>query len=325
MWISLEEDANLQDVRGHLQALGLWTTPLKSVRDARWGLEVAAHSVCLPPERVAAVPGVADVLCSPSAHPRVDAQAGKSICIGPVRLGSAEKPVLMAGPCSVESEAQIHATAQMVARAGATVLRGGAFKPRTSPYAFSGHGNVALTWLREAAAAAGLAVVSEVMSERDVDAVAAATDLLQIGSRNMQNFALLRAVGAAGRPVLLKRGMSATVEEWLLAGEHVLAAGASGVIFCERGIQSFDPSTRNLLDLAAVALLKGVYGQPVIVDPSHAVGRRDLIVTMARAARAAGADGVLVEAHPEPRVALSDGAQALDGAALAEIAADLVN
>ncbi|HET6345775.1 MAG TPA: 3-deoxy-7-phosphoheptulonate synthase [Myxococcota bacterium] len=323
MWIRLKDNADVREVQGLLQGMGLWTTPVQSVHGQSWSLSVAPHSAFLPPEMVADVPGVDDVLASPSPHPKVNHQAGRSVSIGHTRLGVGEPPVLMAGPCSVESEAQIHAAAQMVAKAGAAFLRGGAFKPRTSPYSFGGHGVEALKWMREAANAHGLDVVTEVLSEADAPRVAEAADVLQVGSRNMQNFALLRAVGAVGRPVLLKRGMAATVEEWLLAGEHLLAAGAPTVVFCERGIQSFDPATRNLLDLGAVALLKHVHGQAVAVDPSHAVGRRDLIPAMARAARAAGADALLIEAHPNPAEALSDGPQALDGEALAEVAQDL--
>lgn len=323
MWIRLKEGADVRAVQGTLQGLGLWTTPVRSVSCERWSLQVAAHSAFMPPEELTGLDGVADVMAAVSSHPRIDQQAGCSITLGSARLGPGERPVLMAGPCSVESEEQIQAAAAMVAKAGATVLRGGAFKPRSSPYSFSGHGHQALQWLRAAADAHGLAVVSEVMSEAKVETVASAADLLQVGSRNMQNFALLRAVGAMGRPVLLKRGMAATVEEWLQSGEHLLNAGAANVIFCERGIQSFDPCTRNLLDLGAVALLKYVHGQPVVVDPSHAVGRRDLIPAMSRAARAAGADGLLIEAHPDPEAALSDGPQALDGVALRDVAKDL--
>ena len=176
-------------------------------------------------------------------------------------------------------------------RAGGRLLRGGAWKPRTSPYAFQGHGGEALAWLRQAANSHGLAVVTEVLGEADVEQVAEAADLVQIGSRNMQNFALLKAVGRTRRPVLLKRGRTATLAEWRAAAEHVLLAGADGVVFCERGIAGVDPETRNTLDLGAVAVLKHAYGLPVVVDPSHAAGRRDLIEPLARAALAAGADG----------------------------------
>jgi 3-deoxy-7-phosphoheptulonate synthase len=200
------------------------------------------------------------------------------------------------------------------------LLRGGAFKPRTSPYSFAGHGEVALDWMRLAADAHGLGVVTEVMSEHDVEAVAGVADLMQLGSRNMQNFALLRAVGRANKPVLLKRGMAATIDDWLLAGEHLLSSGAAGVIFCERGIHGFDPSTRNLLDLGAVAVLACSLGLPVVVDPSHAAGRRDLVPPLSRAALAAGAHGLLVEMHPHAERARSDGPQALDAAALQRLA-----
>ena len=201
--------------------------------------------------------------------------------------------------------------AAYAAAAGARFLRGGAFKPRSSPYSFNGHGRQALDWLRAAARAHNLGVVTEVMSELEVETVAEVADLVQIGSRNMQNYALLSRVGRCARPVLLKRGMAATVEEWLLAGEHLLAAGCPGVVFCERGIHSFDPSTRNLLDLGAVAVLRHAYRLPVVVDPSHAAGRRDLVVALAKAAVACGAHGLIVESHPNPAAALSDGPQAL--------------
>jgi 3-deoxy-7-phosphoheptulonate synthase len=232
--------------------------------------------------------------------------------------------VLISGPCSVETPEQIAECARLVRRAGGLLLRGGAFKPRSSPYSFSGHGADALRWLREAAKSEGLAVVTEVLGERDVDIVAEQADLLQIGSRNMQAFALLRAVGRARKPVLLKRGMAATVEEWLLAAEHLLVAGAPSVVFCERGLRSFDPRTRNLLDLGAVALLANVYRLPTLVDPSHAAGRRDLIEPLSRAAMAAGAHGLMIECHPDAAHAKSDGPQALDPDALARVGASLV-
>src|SRR5690606_8639796 len=193
------------------------------------------------------------------------------------------------------------------------VLRGGAYKPRTSPYAFQGAGAPGLEWLREAADREGLLVVTEVLSEADAPAVAALADLVQVGARNMQNFALLRAVGATGALALLKRGPGATLEEWLLAAEHLLVAGARGVVFCERGVRGFDPSTRHALDVSGVALL-AAQGQPVVADPSHAAGRRDLVAPLARAALGAGAHGLLVEVHPDPSAARSDGPQARDRA-----------
>ena len=279
-----------------------------------------AHSTQITPSEIASLQGVADVSVETSQHPRIDAQAGQSIAITPeITMGGDHPTVLMAGPCSVESQEQIQKAAACAARCGAKLLRGGAFKPRSSPYSFSGHGRKALGWLREAADAHGLAVVTEIMSEVEVDAVAAAADLLQVGSRSMQSYALLKAIGKTGKPVLLKRGMAATVDEWLMAGEHLMNAGASGVIFCERGIQTFDRHTRNLLDIGAVALLRHVFKQPVVVDPSHAAGRRDLVVALAQAALAVGAHGLLVEAHPHPETALSDGPQAIGEAELARI------
>jgi 3-deoxy-7-phosphoheptulonate synthase len=217
----------------------------------------------------------------------------------------------MAGPCSVESPEQLDEIARPLAALGVQFLRGGAFKPRTSPYSFQGHGAKALEWLRTVADRCRLKVVTEALAAEHVDAVAAVADLIQIGSRNMHNYALLRSIAKAGKPVLLKRGIAATLEEWLLAGEYCLLNGAAAVIFCERGIRGFDPTTRNLLDFGTVALLAAVHRQPVIVDPSHGAGRRDLILPLSRAALAAGASGLLLEIHAHPEDALSDGPQAL--------------
>jgi 3-deoxy-7-phosphoheptulonate synthase len=319
MLVTLVESADPKHVEASLQGLGLWIQRLEAPAGGRPALWIESHSSAVGAERIALVEGVAEVRAPKSPHPALDAARGASLSCGAVALGPGAAPVLMAGPCSIESPQQIAQAAAMAKRAGAKLLRGGAFKPRTSPYAFSGHGRQALGWLREAADAEGLGVVTEVMSELEVDAVARAADVIQLGSRNMQNFALLRAVGASHKPVLLKRGMAATVHEWLLAGEHLLAAGAAGVIFCERGICGFDRSTRNLLDLGAVALLARVHGLPVVVDPSHAAGRRDLIPALASAALAAGAHGLLVEAHPDPAHAMSDGPQALDEQGLAAL------
>lgn len=222
---------------------------------------------------------------------------------------------LMAGPCSVESEAQIFEAAAAVARGGAQVLRGGAFKPRTSPYAFQGLGVQALEWMRAAARRYNLAVTTEAVDEASAELVAEHADIIQIGARNMQNYQLLKKVGSLSRPVLLKRGMSATIEEWLLAAEYILDAGNPEVILCERGIRSFDKATRNVLDLAAIPLVQGLSHLPVIADPSHGTGVKDMVAPMARAALAAGAHGIIVEVHPNPAEALSDGHQALVPAA----------
>ena len=319
MLVTLKNPGCAEDVASRLQALGLWTEKLRDGGDTR-ALYVTSDSAAVDVARVEAIDGVAAVWQSPSAHPLLDALAGRAVMVGDVPIGFGRAPVLIAGPCSVESPEQIAAAARACRKAGARLLRGGAFKPRTSPYSFSGHGAAALAWMKAAADAADLAVVTEVLSEKDVDAVAAHADLLQVGSRNMHGFALLRAVGRARKPVLLKRGMAATIDEWLLAAEHLLVAGAAGVIFCERGLRSFDRATRNLLDLGAVALLAGVHRLPVIVDPSHAAGRRDLIAPLARAALAAGAHGLMIESPPDPARAESDGPQALDPDALITLA-----
>ncbi|MEO7003322.1 MAG: 3-deoxy-7-phosphoheptulonate synthase [Ktedonobacterales bacterium] len=232
-----------------------------------------------------------------------------------VRIGAVEiggpSPVVIAGPCSVENEAQIHEAARAARAAGARLLRGGAFKPRTSPYSFQGLGLDGLKLLAEAGRAVDLPIVTEVMEPELVGRVAEYADVLQVGSRNMQNFPLLRAVGRSNRPVLLKRGFAATIEEWLLAAEYILVEGNTQVILCERGVRSFDPQTRNLLDLACVPLLKELTHLPVLVDPSHGTGRSDLVVPMGVAAIAAGADGLIVEMHPHPSQSLSDADQAI--------------
>lgn len=236
--------------------------------------------------------------------------------LGPERLVLGDRPVVIAGPCAVESEAQLEACARAIAGVGGRFLRGGAYKPRTSPYSFSGDGERALELLRAVADRHRLAVVTEVLDPRDVERVAARADVLQIGARTMSDFALLRAVGATAKPVLLKRAPSATLEEWLLAAEHLLHAGTRDVVLCERGVRGHDPAARNLLDLAAVPLLRARTDLPVFVDPSHGTGVRRAVVPMAAAAIAAGADGVLVECHPDPGSARSDGPQALPLGAL---------
>jgi 3-deoxy-7-phosphoheptulonate synthase len=305
-------------VQRELIARGLWVRRLED--GARVLFLVEPHSAAVSAAALRAISGVESVALPPSPHPLVDAQ--RAVDVSGLAVGPGAPQVLMAGPCAVESEAQIDELARRLARGrGVQLLRGGAYKPRSSPYAFQGHGAPALGWLRQAADRHGLRVVTEVMAPADAEPVARVADLLQIGSRNMQCFPLLKAVARTGRPILVKRGVAATVEEWLLAGEYCLHHGAPGVIFCERGIRGFDPSTRNVLDLGAVALLATVYGQPVVVDPSHAAGRRDLVLPLARAALAVGAHGLLVEAHADPGQALSDGPQAVAPEALAELCA----
>jgi 3-deoxy-7-phosphoheptulonate synthase len=239
-----------------------------------------------------------------------------------VRIG-AEELVMIAGPCSVESRAMLHETAAAVRDAGANVLRGGAFKPRTSPYAFQGLGAEALRLLAEARAATGLPVVTEVMDTRQVDLVAGHADMPQVGARNMQNFALLAELGRLQRPVLLKRGLSATVKELLMAAEYVMAHGNHAVVLCERGIRTFESATRNTLDVSVIPVLKRESHLPVIVDPSHAAGDAELVAPLAFAAVAAGADGLIVEVHPDPERALSDGDQSLAPPAFAALVRQL--
>ncbi|MGM9526137.1 MAG: 3-deoxy-7-phosphoheptulonate synthase [Peptococcaceae bacterium] len=232
------------------------------------------------------------------------------IQIGDLTIGGNELQV-MAGPCAVESREQMLEVAEMVKASGARILRGGAFKPRTSPYSFAGLEEKGLQYMAEAREKTGLKIVSEVMDPRSVELVAEYCDIVQIGARNMQNFNLLREVGKIRKPVLLKRGLSATIEEWIMAAEYILSGGNEQVILCERGIRTFETFTRNTLDLAAVPIIKELTHLPIIVDPSHATGKWNLVQPMARAAIAAGADGLMIEVHPDPLHALSDGPQSL--------------
>jgi 3-deoxy-7-phosphoheptulonate synthase len=235
---------------------------------------------------------------------------GTRVRVGGVEIGG-DRVVVMAGPCSVENRDQIERSAEVVAAAGASVLRGGAFKPRSSPYSFQGLGEEGLKLMREAADRRGLLVVSEVMDGSQIALVARYADILQVGARNMQNFNLLRELGKLRKPVLLKRGISATIEELLLSAEYILAGGNYDVILCERGIRTFETYTRNTMDISAIPVVKKLSHLPITADPSHGTGRRDKVAPMARAAVAAGADGLLVEVHPDPDHALSDGAQSL--------------
>jgi 3-deoxy-7-phosphoheptulonate synthase len=239
-----------------------------------------------------------------------------------VRIGG-DEVIVMAGPCSVESEAQVRAAAAAVKRAGAKVLRGGAFKPRSSPYSFQGLGEEGLRLLRWAADEQSLQVVSEVMDVSQVELLSRYADILQVGARNMQNFSLLRELGRVKKPVLLKRGIAATLEEWLLSAEYLLAGGNPDVILCERGIRTFESYTRNTLDISAIPIIKKLSHLPIIADPSHGTGRRDKVAPMARAAVAAGGDGLIIEVHCDPDHALSDGAQSLFPAQFDRLMAEL--
>ncbi|NWF83915.1 MAG: 3-deoxy-7-phosphoheptulonate synthase [Bryobacteraceae bacterium] len=249
---------------------------------------------------------------------------GKTIieCGQGVQVGGSEF-VVMAGPCSVESEKQILETAELAARGGATVLRGGAFKPRTSPYDFQGLEEQGLKLLAKAREHTGLAIVTEVMSDADVPLIAAYADIMQVGARNMQNFALLKALGKCGRPVLLKRGLSSTIKELLMSAEYIVAHGNNDVMLCERGIRTFETATRNTCDITAVAVLRELTHLPVILDPSHATGKRSLVPPLCKAGAAIGADGLIVEIHPNPAKAVSDGAQSLDPAQWLQMMDDL--
>ena len=232
------------------------------------------------------------------------------VTVGDVRIGG-DEVIVMAGPCSAENEQQVRATAQAVRRAGAKIFRGGAFKPRSSPYSFQGLGEAGLKLLRKACDAESLYLVSEVMDASQIEVMRGYVDIFQVGARNMQNFTLLRELGRERKPVLLKRGISATIEEWLLSAEYVLSGGNTDVILCERGIRTFETATRNTLDIGAIPIVQNLSHLPVVVDPSHAIGRRDKVAPVARAAVAVGADGLLIEVHCDPDHALSDGAQSM--------------
>ncbi|UCG74693.1 MAG: 3-deoxy-7-phosphoheptulonate synthase [Gemmatimonadota bacterium] len=305
-------EENVAAVVRAVEAMGYEAEPIPGRR--RTAIALIGNDGRVDPGRLYALPGVFRVIhiSPPYRKASRDWHPDSTVIRLPngVRLGAREV-VVIAGPCAVESEEQIVDTARRVRAAGATVLRGGAFKPRSSPYSFQGLGEEGLRMLAVAGRESGLAVVTEVLDADSVQAVAEHVDILQIGARNMQNYPLLRAAGRADRPVLLKRGMGASVEELLLAAEYVLLEGEGRVILCERGIRSFDPHARNLLDLTAIPTIKELSHLPIIADPSHGTGSRGKVPPLARAAVAAGADGVMVEVHPNPAEAVSDGAQSL--------------
>jgi 3-deoxy-7-phosphoheptulonate synthase len=266
--------------------------------------------------------GVADVvrisvpykLVSREHHPNRSVITVGGVPIGPDTF------TVIAGPCTVETPEQTMAAARMAQAAGASLLRGGAFKPRTSPYAFQGLGEAGLRILAEVRAETGLPVVTEVIDPASVDLVSSYADMLQVGTRSMQNFALLQAVGSASKPVLLKRGMNATIEEWLMAAEYIAQRGNLDIVLCERGIRTFETATRNTLDISAVPVAQRLSHLPVIIDPSHSGGRRDLVIPLSRAAIGVGADGIIVDVHPQPAIAMCDGDQALTGDDIRELA-----
>jgi len=244
------------------------------------------------------------------------------VTVGDIRIGG-DEVIVMSGPCSAETEKQVRTTATAVRRAGAKIFRGGAFKPRSSPYAFQGLGEEGLRMLQDASKAEGMALISEVMDISQIPLIEKYCDIFQVGARNMQNFTLLRELGHARKPVMLKRGISATIEEWLLSAEYILSGGNTDVILCERGIRTFETATRNTFDISAIPVVKKLSHLPVVADPSHGAGRRDMVAPMARAAVAAGADGLIIEVHCDPDHALSDGAQSMFPAQFDRLMAEL--
>jgi len=301
-------------VADRLTELGYTVSPIfgveKTVLAAVGGAE---HEKIDAIDQLRAYDGVEDVIVITKPYKLVAREyrpGGTELDVGGVSVGG-KSVVMMAGPCTVESEEQLFTTAEAVARAGATILRGGAYKPSTSPYSFQGMGEDGLKMLREAGDRFGLKVVTEVMHVRKVEEVSRYADILQVGTRNMQNYDLLREVGQSKTPVLLKRGMTAKIEEWLLAAEYVAREGNEKIMLCERGIRTFEPYTRNTLDLSAVPSLRGLTHLPIVIDPSQGTGRRELVPAMCKAAVAAGADALLVEVHPNPDHAIKDGAQSM--------------
>ncbi|HEY9857628.1 MAG TPA: 3-deoxy-7-phosphoheptulonate synthase [Stenomitos sp.] len=316
MIIVMKSDASaeqIQHVIDKLSTLGFKTHLSQGVE--RTIIGAVGDKRAITTDSLMLIDGVSEVipirkpykLVSREAHPE-----DTVIRVGPVEIGGTEKLIVMAGPCCVESREQLMATAEAVKEAGATILRGGAFKPRTSPYSFQGMGEEGLKLLAEARDRYDMPIITEVMDTEDVDLCAAYADILQIGARNMQNFSLLRKVGKTHKPIMLKRGLSATIEEFLMSAEYILSEGNGNVILCERGIRSVETAhTRNTLDISAVPVIKRLSHLPIIVDPSHGTGHWYLVPPMAKAGLVAGADGLMMEVHPQPEEALSDGPQAL--------------
>lgn len=305
-------EAQIRRVCDAIQELGYTARPMPGKQRTTVGL--VGNDGRVDGSRFEALPGVAEVIHVSKPYKQVSWEWRAEPTIvklpGGLAIGG-ESVVVMAGPCSVESESQILAAAEAVRSAGAAVLRAGAFKPRSSPYSFQGLGVEGLRLLALARERTGLLIVTEAMDPEGADLVAEVADIIQIGARNMQNYSLLKKVGRLGKPVLLKRGLSATIQELLLSAEYILAEGNPNVILCERGVRGFDSATRNLFDLSAIPVVKSLSHLPIVADPSHGTGHREMVTPMARAAVAAGADGLLVEVHPAPDRALSDGAQSL--------------
>jgi 3-deoxy-7-phosphoheptulonate synthase len=315
MLVVMAHGATKEEIETVCEAIrGMGYTPMPMPGAQRTTIGLIGNDRRVDDSVVAELAGVAEVIHVSNPYKQVSREwhpESTVVTIAPgVSFGGDEVPVI-AGPCSVESEDQIIESARLVKAAGAVALRGGAFKPRSSPYSFQGLGKKGLDLLALARKETGLAIVTEAMDDEGAKLVAEVADLIQIGARNMQNYSLLKTVGKLKKPVLLKRGIAATIEEFLLSAEYVLAEGNSQVILCERGIRNFDSNARNLFDLTAIPVVHGLSHLPIIADPSHGTGRRDKVSPMARAAVAAGADGIIVEVHPRPDRALSDGAQSL--------------
>ena len=315
MLIVMRHGAPEEDIRrvaATIEEMGYQARPMPGKQRTTVGL--VGNDGRVDGSRLAALPGVQEIIHVTKPYKQVSREWKAETTV--VRLGGGlavggDEVVVMAGPCSVESERQILDAARAVREAGATVLRAGAYKPRSSPYSFQGLGRAGLKLLARARDETGLLIVTEAMDAEEMDLVADTADIIQLGARNMQNYSLLKRAGRSGKPILLKRGLSATIQELLLSAEYILAEGNPNVILCERGVRGFDPATRNIFDLSAIAVVHGLSHLPIIADPSHGTGHRDMVIPMARAAVAAGADGLLVEVHPSPDRALSDGAQSL--------------
>jgi 3-deoxy-7-phosphoheptulonate synthase len=305
-------EEEIQRVAATIEEMGYQARPMPGKQRTTVGL--VGNDGRVDGSRLAALPGVQEIIHVTKPYKQVSREwkADSTVIRLPGGLSvGGDEVVVMAGPCSVESERQILDAAWAVREAGATVLRAGAYKPRSSPYSFQGLGRAGLKLLARAREETGLLIVTEAMDGEEIDFVAETADIIQLGARNMQNYSLLKRAGRSGKPILLKRGLSATIQELLLSAEYILAEGNPNVILCERGVRGFDTATRNIFDLSAIAVVHGLSHLPILADPSHGTGHRDMVIPMARAAVAAGADGLLVEVHPTPDRALSDGAQSL--------------
>jgi 3-deoxy-7-phosphoheptulonate synthase len=323
----MQHDATAKDVDrvvSIIQEMGYEARPMPGAQRTAVGL--VGNDGRVDASRLEALPGVAQIIHVTQPYKQVSREwrAENTIVeIAPGVTVGGETVVVIGGPCSVESEEQILSAARIVKAAGGTALRGGAFKPRSSPYSFQGMGKKGLQLLARAKKETGLPIVTEAMDAEGAELVAEVADCIQIGARNMQNYSLLKTVGRLKKPVLLKRGMAATINDLLLSAEYILAEGNENVILCERGVRSFDPAARNMLDLTAIPIVHRLSHLPIVADPSHGTGLRDKVIPMARAAVAAGADGVLIEVHPEPDRALSDGAQSLYPDQFAQLVVEL--